>query len=69
MSISPIGILPEALLEPDKKDAVIAFLAQLPGPPRRKKEIYVGWTRLVGAVLTEEDVERVVGPYVKYTRG
>lgn len=69
MSITPIGIIPGPLLTKDKKDEAIAFLAALPGPARRRKEIYVGWCNLVGAVLTEEDVERVVGPFLRSTRG
>jgi len=69
MSISPIGIIPEALLFPDKKDQVIAFLAELPGPPRRRKEIYVGWCTMVGVVLTEEDIEEILGPFTERARG
>lgn len=69
MSISPIGIIPEALLKEEEKDAVIAFLAELPGPARRRKEIYVGWCRLVGVVIDKESVEKVVGPYKRYVRG
>lgn len=69
MSITPVGIIPAYLIAKDKKDEVIAFLAHLPGPARRRKEIYVGWCNLVGVVLDEESVEKVVGPYLPLTRG
>lgn len=69
MTITPVGILPEALLTKEKKDEVIAFLARLPGPARRRKEIYVGWCQLVGAVLFEKDIEKIIGEALPGTRG
>jgi len=69
LSITPYGIIPEHLLDPAKKEEVILFLAKLPGPARRRKEIYVGWCKLLGVAITQEDVEKVVGPFWLWTQG
>ena len=59
-------IFPAALLDPSKKDEVLIFLRELPAPPRRKKQALVAWCRAVGAALTRDMVEAVLGPTEKY---
>jgi len=59
-------IFPSVLLDPEKKDEVLIFLRQLPAPPRRKKEALVAWCRAVGAALTRDMVEAILGPTEKY---
>lgn len=56
-----IELFPIALLDRTKWDEVVIFLSDLPIPPRRKKELIVEWTKVVGAVLTEEMVKAVLG--------
>lgn len=56
-----IGIIPAYLLFKDKWDEVVILLQQLPIPPRRKKEIVVEWCQYVGAVLTRDMIEEVLG--------
>lgn len=57
-----IDIFPAALLAKDKEDDFILLLQQLPVPARRKKEILIEWCNYVGAVLTHDMVEKVLGP-------
>lgn len=61
-----IVIFPPDLLDKEKKDEVIMFLRQLPAPPRRKKQALIAWCKYVGAALTREMVEAVLGPLEKY---
>jgi hypothetical protein len=56
-----IEVFPPALLFKDKWDEVVIFLQKLPIPPRRKKEVIVEWANYVGAVLTRDMIERVLG--------
>jgi len=56
-----IEIFPAYLLAKDKEEEVIAFLRQLPIPPKRKKQALALWAKFVGAVLTPEMVEAVLG--------
>ena len=56
-----VEIFPVALLYPDKWDEVVLYLGAMPIPARRKKELIVEWTKAVGAVLTREMVEAVLG--------
>lgn len=56
-----VEIFPVALLDPDKWDEVVLYLGPMPIPARRKKELIVEWTKAVGAVLTREMVEAVLG--------
>jgi len=57
-----VEVFPPALLAKDKWEEVVVFLIQLPIPPRRKKQLIVEWAKCVGAVLTHEMVEQVLGP-------
>ena len=57
----PIEIFPAYLLAKDKEDEVILFLQKLPISPRRKKEALISWVKFVGAVLTREMVEKLLG--------
>jgi hypothetical protein len=56
-----IEVFPPALLFKDKWDEVVIFLQKLPIPPRRKKEVVVEWCNYVGAVLTRDMIEQVLG--------
>lgn len=60
--VFPVEIFPAALLAKEKWEDVIFFLQQLPVPASRKKEILVGWCNYVGAALTSDMVEKLLGP-------
>lgn len=55
-------IFPAALMAKEEWEDVIFLLQQLPVSQRRKKELLVEWTKLTGAVLTHEMVEKLLGP-------
>lgn len=57
-----VEVFPAYLLDPDREDDVIIFIAGLPINARRKKELIVQWARYVGAALTEDMVNAVLGP-------
>jgi hypothetical protein len=57
-----VEIFPAALLAKDKEEEVILFLQRLPIPARRKKELIAQWAKYVGAALTHEMVEKLLGP-------
>jgi len=61
-----LEIFPRELLTADKEDEVVLLLRQLPVPPRRKKQALIAWCKFVGAALTKDLVERVLGPLDKY---
>ena len=56
-----IELIPAVLLDKDKWDDFVIFLQELPIPPRRKKEVIVEWAQYVGAVLTRDMIEEVLG--------
>lgn len=56
-----IQYIPPYLLVADKEDEVILLLKGLPIPDRRKKQILIEWTKVVGAALTREMVEKLLG--------
>jgi predicted ATP-grasp superfamily ATP-dependent carboligase len=56
-----IEVFPPELLFKDKWDEVVIFLQKIPIPPRRKKEVIVEWANYVGAVLTRDMIEQVLG--------
>lgn len=56
-----INVFPPALLFTGKWDEVVLFIQPLPIPARRKKELIVEWVNYVGAVLTRDMVEEVLG--------
>ena len=57
-----VEIFPAGLLARDKEEEVIIFLRTLPIPERRKKELIAQWAKDVGAALTHDMVEKVLGP-------
>jgi len=57
-----VEIFPAGLLARDKEEEVIIFLRTLPIPARRKKELIAQWAKYVGAALTRDMVEKVLGP-------
>jgi hypothetical protein len=56
-----IEVIPVELLDPDAKEKVIALIRDLPAHPEDKKQLYLEWCRMVGAVLTKDDVDKVLG--------
>ena len=56
-----IEVFPPALLAVEEWDDVVIFLQRLDIPPRRKKQLIVEWAKYVGAALTHEMVEAVLG--------
>jgi hypothetical protein len=65
-------ILPPELLafaDVEDRDRVILFLQKLPVSMRMRKEMYVAWTQYVGAALTEEAIQILLGPAAETTRG
>ena len=56
-----IDVIPIELLDPEQKEKVIALLRDLPVHPEDKKQLYVEWCKMVGAVLLGEDVDRLLG--------
>lgn len=63
-----ISVIPAALIAKDKWEDFVLFLQQLPVPARRKKEILVEWTLVVGVALTKELVDQVLGPLAERAR-
>lgn len=60
-----IEVFPPALLAKEKWDDVIILLRTLPIPARRKKQLIIEWSKVVGVALTEEMVEAVLGPLAR----
>ena len=63
MSRSPTGIIPEAMMNPGSKAAVMAYLATLPVEGGVKVDLLVGWARMVGVSVnaSQRDQVRVTG--------
>lgn len=61
-TMAGVEVFPAALLAKDKWQDVVLFLQELPIPERRKKELVVQWTQYVGAALTSDMVDEVLGP-------
>ena len=57
-----VEVFPAALLAEEAWEDVVLFLQRLPIPERRKKELIAQWAKYVGAALTHEMVEQVLGP-------
>jgi len=53
-----IAVFPVDLLDPDKLDEVLIFLASLPIDPEDRKQLLMEWCRLMGAAITRDMVER-----------
>jgi len=57
---SPEGILPDALLAPDRKADVIAWLIPRPLPGVTKVQILRGWGQLTRTIPTKYDYDVVM---------
>lgn len=66
MGTALFEVIPGHLLDPERKDDVIAFLARIPAPPERIKQVYLEWCQYVGIAMTREDLERILGEKVRY---
>ena len=64
-----IEILPAALLSKDKWDDFLLFLRMLPVDGQDKKYLLMSWCQIVGAALTEDMVDAVLGGRAEKTRG
>ncbi len=53
-----IGVFPPDLLDPDRLDDVLIFLAGLPIDPEDRKQLLVEWCQWVGVILDEDMVKR-----------
>jgi len=53
-----IGVFPPDLLDPDRLDDVLIFLAGLPIDPEDRKQLLVEWCQLMGVILDEDMVKR-----------
>lgn len=53
-----LAVFPVDLLDPDKEDEVLIFLASLPIDPEDRKALLVEWCKYVGAALTRDMIER-----------
>jgi len=60
--VAGVEVFPAGLLAKDKEEEVILFLQRLPITERRKKELLVQWCHYVGAALTHDMVEKLLGP-------
>lgn len=53
-----IAVFPVDLLEPDRLDDVIIFLAGLPIHPEDRKQLLMEWCQLMGIAIDRDMVER-----------
>jgi len=56
-----VDLIPEELIDPDKKEEFLMWLINLPVDIWTKKYILMEWCNLVGIALTEDLVRAVVG--------
>jgi len=61
--------IPPELLDKNKKEEFLLWLASLPVDIQTKKYIYMEWCELVGVAVDEEDIERITGWQAEWTRG
>jgi len=54
---SPTGIIPEALMDPSKKNDVVRFLLAQPLPGKLKSELFAGWAVTVGMRVRGSEVD------------
>jgi len=57
-AVRAIGVFPPDLLDPDRLDDVLIFLAGLPIDPEDRKQLLVEWCQLMGVILDEDMVKR-----------
>lgn len=55
-----LAVFPVDLLDPDREDDVLIFLASLPIDPEDRKALLVEWCKLMGVALTREMVEKAL---------
>jgi hypothetical protein len=56
---SPTLIIPEELMNPGAKKAVIAFLRDAPAERKLKSQLLLGWAQEVGLRLRQRDYDEV----------
>jgi len=56
-----VDLIPEELIDPDKKEEFLMWLINLPVDIWTKKYILMEWCNLVGIALTEDLVRAVIG--------
>jgi len=56
---SPTLIIPEELMYPGAKKAVIAFLRDAPAERKLKAQLLLGWAQEVGLRLRQRDYDEV----------
>jgi hypothetical protein len=56
---SPTLIIPEELMQPSQKKAVIAFLRDAPAERKLKAQLLLGWAQEVGLRLRQRDYDEV----------
>jgi len=59
--MSLIGMVPDDLLDPKRKDDLIVQLMTLDIEPRRKKQALNEWAQMVGAAITVDDYNKLLG--------
>ena len=59
MAKSPTGIIPEDLLFPQKRAAVMAYLINLPVEGDDKVELLIGWAKAVGVTVNASQRDTV----------
>jgi len=57
--LSPTGVIPEALMYPDKLGDVMTLLKQMPGTSDWKRDIFMGWARTVGVKIANSQKNAV----------
>ena len=56
-----IGLIPEGLIDPDRKKDFLMWLISLDVDVWTKKYLYLAWCELLGVVATKEDVDLITG--------
>ncbi|HYL64456.1 MAG TPA: hypothetical protein VE077_17720 [Candidatus Methylomirabilis sp.] len=56
---SPTLIIPEELMVPSAKKAVVAFLRDAPAERKLKAQLLLGWAQEVGLRLRQRDYDEV----------
>lgn len=59
MAISPTGIIPEALLYPNRLGDVMSLIKTLAAPGDYKVDLLIGWCRTVGVKVNASQRETV----------
>lgn len=59
MAKSPTGIIPEDLMFPQKRAAVMAYLINLPVEGDDKVDLLIGWAKAVGVTVNASQRDTV----------